>query len=194
MSGRNLRYSLSLDREEFENAEALVKSVLLTSKRKQGPFDTLVHATEDYTSLSQSDQDYIRDWDPGKYGELEGLCTWMDDEPGFNIWLSPKLDPLTDLYRTSLLHELVHGLMSYSKHDGRFRIVLGRAIYHYCDIVTPLDSPGFQVLALNYRYTQQRKNESENDYMRRIIRDRDRIEAKAEAEYSGVLEMYERIR
>jgi hypothetical protein len=66
-------------------------------------------------------------------------------------------------------------------------------MYHYCDIVSPLDSPGFQTLALNYRYTRQKPDEDETTFMKRIIAAKDQTERRAETEYSSVVQMYERI-
>ena len=194
MARPSLKYSLQLDREEFDMAERLVKAVLLTGKKNPRPFSTLVQVTDNYDRLSDNDRKFIQEWPSEEKGILEGLCCWdPKDAHKFSIWLSPQMNPMSDLYRLSLLHELVHGYMNYSAHDAKFRRVLGRVMYHYCDIVCPLDDPGFQVLALNYRYTRQRRGEYDSDYLQRLVTAKDEIQTIAETEYSQVLEMYERI-
>lgn len=193
MRNQGLKYSLSMDRDEFDDAQRVVMATLLTTKRR-GPFNKLVRVTEDYNRLSEVDRSYISEWDSAGKGDLEGLCCWKgggSDE--FSIWLSPHMDPLSDLYRVSLLHELVHGYMNHASHDAKFRNILGRVLYHYCDIVSPLKSPGFLVVALNYRYTKQRKDEPSDDFFRRLVSAKEEIEVIAETEYSSVAEMYERI-
>src|SRR5690606_11970157 len=169
------------------------KAVLLTTQRR-GPFNTLTHITENYADLSPADQDYISEWDGEGKGMLEGLCCWKGGgSHNFQIWLNPDMDPLSDLYRVSLLHELVHGYMNHSVHDGRFRNMLGRVMYHYCDIVSPLRDVSFQVIALNYRYTRQRKGEDDKLFLKRLVSAKDEIQTIAETEYSSVRDMYERI-
>lgn len=183
-----------MDRDDFLDAQALVKATLLTTNRR-GPFNTLVRVTDDYNELAAVDRKFIQNWpSEEKGGDLEGLCCWdSKDRTRFSIWISPDLDPLSDLYRVSLLHELVHGYMNYSAHDAKFRDMLGRVMYHYCDIVSPLQSPGFQVVALNYRYTRRKKTEDTDTFFRRLIRDKEKTQTIAETEYSAVAEMYERI-
>lgn len=194
MVSRSLKYSLSMDRDDFEAAERLVKAVLLTSRKRPKLFNRLVLATEDVTQLSAQDQQYIAEWDSEGQGNLEGLCCWKGgDYHAFNIWLSPTMNPMSDLYRVSLLHELVHGYMDYAPHDAKFRDLLGRVFYHYCDIVSPLEGVGIQVSALNYRYMKRKKDESESDFIRRAVLAKEATQTKAEEEYSAVAEMYERI-
>lgn len=193
MRNQGLKYSLTMDRDDFYDAQRLVMAVLLTTKRR-GPFNTLVRVTEDYARLSEVDREYISEWDSQANGQLDGLCCWPGEgKAEFSIWLNPRMDPLSDLYRLSLLHELVHGYLNHAEHDAKFRNMLGRVMYHYCDIVSPIDNVGFQVAALNHRYTRQRKNEDADTYMRRIVGDKEEIQTIAEMEYSRVAEMYERL-
>ena len=193
MAARNPRYSLSLDRSDFEDAERLVKALLLTSGKK-GAFNTLTQVTENYEHLAPVDREYIESWDYEQDGDLHGLCCWSNSDPHeFAIWISPQINPMSDLYRVSVLHELVHGYLNHASHDAKFRDVLGRALFHYCDIVSPLRSPGFEVAALNYRYTRRKKNEDDESFFHRLILDKEATQERAEKEFIAVQEMYERI-
>jgi hypothetical protein len=187
MSAPSLKYSLTLDRADFEDADRLVRAVLFQGKpetplRPRKVTDVAEH-------LRKDDQRYIAK-ELAK-GGLDGLCyNSSSTSKTFTVWINPNLDPYTDLYRTTLLHELVHGYLREYRHGRKFRQAIGRVLYHYCDIVSPLQDPGAVIKTYGLFYSRRGSQESSAEYLLRLQREGEEIRDTAENEYSDILESY----
>jgi hypothetical protein len=182
-----LRYSLTgLDRGDFDEADRLVKSVLHSSGpvRNQRIIRTV---TSDLSQLVKRDRLYVE-----TSSALDGVCCALEhNDEEFDIWLNPLMDPYTDVFRVTLLHELSHVYIGL-KHDHRFKGFLGRVMYAYCDLVSPLSNLDLQVHYMLNKYTRIRSDEHYNAYTDRLSQRAESIREAAEIEFERVKDLFTR--
>lgn len=191
MTRQLLKYSLDLDRELFDEAEAVVLATLRV-RNQPSVLPSLYLATSDKNNLPGGDRKYVESHLATKDG-LDGACCTRDDSGyAFNIWLNPNLDPFTDYYRFVLLHELTHGYLREVKHNLRFRDFYSRVLYHYSDLAQPAANVEAFVKFTEYRYSRQKSDETDKDFLSRINRRTEIARQRAEEEQDDVRYFYER--
>lgn len=180
------RYDISWDRLEFDKAERLVRAVLLQSGRAQQRSLRLV--TSDPALLQSENRDYVE-----ASSDALGVCFGHEEDQVFDIWLSPAYtDYSNDLFHDTILHELCHGHLGLYKHNQRFRRFFSRVLFHYNDLVSPIDYSK-QISDTVRRYTDQRADESLSKYVDRMYAEQTSAEKVAITEAPVVAQTYKRL-
>lgn len=175
-----LQYSLSgFPKDEFDEAHRLVRS--MSSRDVQ-----FRQITDDMERLREVDQEFI-----GNLNETDAICAPIR-KGVYDLWFNPRLDTNTDFFRVTMLHELTHAYC-HMHHGWAFKSFHGRSIYHYGDIVNPIEDMDKQVLFMLSRYTRIKPKESYEDYCLRVKQDRDHIMTGAELEQDRVRGTYGRV-
>lgn len=179
-----MKYDLALARPDFEKADRLVRSALLRSGRDKPYALNLV--TSDSGLLAPDDQGYLEE-NP----ESLGVC-FGDREGSFDIWVSPAYIGGGEMYTDTVLHELCHGYLNLYRHTNRWVRFFGRVLYHYNELVEPIDVRGLLLRTL-MRYTTQGHDESHRKYVNRVDREAETIAKLAAAELPYVTGLYTRL-
>jgi hypothetical protein len=176
-----MRYDLTLPLSEFQQANCLVKSVLVSGGRVDLKVPGVV--TSDAGLLLPDNREYVED-----HPECLGVC--FGDANSFDIWISPQYsNTSSDIYRDTLLHELCHGNLGLYTHNQRWRRFFGRVLFAYDALVYPISVSSLLEATLN-RYTLIGRDESYSKYLERIHEEMDSIEKSAVNERDQVIYLF----
>lgn len=122
-------YDIGMPREEFEQANELVKGLAKNFKPRE-----LVVITQDERMLPPDARLYLAK-EPSSVG-----VTFLNRETDkFNIWLSPAYRKWTSGFvLDTVLHELTHGYTGAMAHGQTFRRMHIKALYLYDATVAPI--------------------------------------------------------
>lgn len=180
-------YSLPMPWVDFQDADRLVRAVLLQSAKGETP--ELRTATADKSLLETADRAYVE-----KNQENLGVCFFDHDGNFFDIWVHGAfVDTTNDWYRDTVLHELSHGYLKITKHSHRWRRFFGRVLYHYSEIVHPINAPYLTQHMLN-RYTKRADGESMPKWLDRLDDEHASLVGLCSSEVSFISQTYRRLK
>lgn len=178
-----MKYDLALPRQKFEEADRVVRSVLLRSGRMELKALNLI--TSDSSQLHPDDRFYIEE-----HPESLGVCFGQGNL--FDIYVSPSFTHTGNAYyMDTILHELCHGYLVQYNHNQRWKRFFGRVLFHYFSLVQPYQA-NVLVEKMLRRYTNQGE-EPWGRYIENIWTELRVIEDLALQEAYEVSKLYKRI-
>lgn len=122
-------YDIDMPREDFEQANELVKGLAKNFKPRE-----LVRITQDDRMLPYAARFYLAK-NPASVG-----VTFLDrDTDKFDIWLSPAYQKWTNGFvLDTVLHELTHGYTGAMVHGQTFRRMHIKALHLYDTTIAPI--------------------------------------------------------
>lgn len=189
-----MRYNLdNFPLEDFTRADALVRATLLAD----GRVDTWMSLRRVTTKVE--DLETIRRPVVTRHlekGNIRGFTfTATHNEHEVDLWFhSGWVDPVNPNFRASILHELCHAYLGTRKgHDKTWRRLYARCLFHYHHAVYPIEHHMSLVDLNNWIYTKRGKQETTNQFLKRINADREAWVIQASHEFERVKETWKRM-